>query len=468
MRLQFFGAARTVTGSMHLLEVGGKKILLDCGLFQGRRKEAFEVNRQFPFDPKEIHAVVLSHAHIDHIGNLPTLVKGGFRGKVYSTAATRDLASIMLLDSAHIQEQDVKYVNRMRSSEHRKLFEPLYRKEDALETLNRFIAVGFTMSFEPAPGITCEYRFAGHMLGAAIVVLDLEEAGVQRRLLFSGDIGRKDVPILRDPQTAPGVDYVIMESTYGDRLHDVVNDATRDHLLESVEKTLERGGKVIVPAFAVGRSQELLYHLNKLANERKLSYAPVYLDSPMAINATDVFLMHPECFDSELLDSIVREPDGDPFRFAGLRLTRSVEESKKINTTPGAAIVISASGMCESGRILHHLRNHIENPDNMILFVGFQAEHTLGRRIVEGAEEVSIYGERRRVRAKVKKVEGLSGHADRNGLLEWARAVRRDGPVKHIFLVHGEDNAQKPLREALLNDGAAAVDAPSKGQKFDL
>lgn len=468
MRLQFFGAAQTVTGSMHLLEVGGKKILLDCGLYQGRRKEAYEVNRNFPFDPKDIHAVVMSHAHIDHIGNLPTLVKNGFAGRVYATAATRDLASIMLLDSAHIQEQDVQYVNRQRGNEHRKLFEPLYRKDDAVETLNRFISISYTMSFEPAPGIRAEYRFAGHMLGAAIVVLDMEEAGVSRRLIFSGDIGRKDVPILRDPQTAPGADYVIMESTYGDRLHEMVNDTTRDHVLETVGRTLERGGKVIIPAFAVGRAQELLYHLNQLSNERKLGYAPVYLDSPMAINATDVFLMHPECFDSELLDSIMREPDGDPFRFAGLRLTRAVEDSKKINTTPGPAIVISASGMCESGRILHHLKNHIENPDNMVLFVGYQAEHTLGRRIVDGADEVSIFGERRRVRAKIKKIEGLSGHADRNGLLEWARRVRHDGQVRQFFLVHGEESAQKMLRGAMLAEGFGPVEIPARGQSFTL
>lgn len=468
MRLQFWGAAQTVTGSMHLLEVGGKKILLDCGLFQGRRKEAYEINRVLPFNPAEIHAVVLSHAHIDHIGNLPTLVRNGFRGKIYATAATRDLASIMLLDSAHIQESDVKFVNKHRFAEQRKLFEPLYYKKDAVETLSRFVSVGYTMDFEPAPGIHVHYRFAGHMLGAAVVVLDLQEGDVKKRLIFSGDIGRKDVPILRDPQTAPGADYVIMESTYGDRLHEAINNDTRDHVLETVKQTLDRGGKVIIPAFAVGRTQELLYHLNQLWNERRLGDATVYVDSPMAINATDVFRMHPECFDSEMLDALIKEPDRDPFMFPRLRLSRTAEDSKQINTLQGPAVIISASGMCESGRILHHLQHHIENPANMVLFVGYQAEHTLGRRIADGAREVSIYGERKQVRAAVRKIEGLSGHADKNGLLEWARETRNAGQVKTFFLVHGEAIAQKPLQIALLAEGAAAVEIPARGQAFTL
>ncbi len=467
MKLQFWGAARTVTGSMHLVEVNGHRLLLDCGLFQGRRKEAFERNRKMPIDPRSIDAVILSHAHIDHSGNLPTLARNGFDGCIYSTSATRDLCTYMLLDSAHIQENDVKYVNRRRRRKKQTPFEPLYTKDDAIEILQRFHSVDYDHPFHPVPGVEVRFRDAGHILGSAIVVLDANEGGHRSRLVFSGDIGRKGLPILRNPQTAERADYVIMESTYGQRLHEAEGNPT-ELLRRTIAPLVESRGKLLIPAFAVGRTQEIVYRLNQLWNEKALPSVDVFVDSPLAINATEVFRLHPECYDREYQEVMMNEADRDPLGFERLQYVRSTEESIRLNDLDKPAVIIAASGMCEGGRILHHLRNHAVEKNTTVLFVSFQAEHTLGRRILERRNPVSIYGEKYHIRARIEKAEGYSAHADRNGLLRWARKTQEEGNVKHIFLVHGELDSAEALAEGLREQGAPDVTIPDRGDTFEL
>ncbi len=467
MNLQFWGAAQTVTGSMHLVEVGGRKLLLDCGLYQGRRKEAFERNRQLPFDAAEIDAVVLSHAHIDHSGNLPSLVGAGFTGSIFSTSATRDLCAYMLVDSAHIQENDVRYVNKRRKKQGKKLFEPLYTKADAVETLTRFQTVDYDRSFEPIPGVVIRFRDAGHILGSAVVVLDAKENGRNSRLVFSGDIGRKGLPILRDPQVVEGADYVIMESTYGDRLHDTSGDAS-DVLRESVAETIDRNGILMIPAFAVGRTQEIVYRMNEMCGNGELPEVDFFVDSPLAVNATDVFRLHPECWDRDYVEMALSESDRDPLSFSRLSYLRAAEESIKLNERKEPAVIIAASGMCEGGRVLHHLKHHATRRESMVLFVSFQAAHTLGRRILEGKNPVSIYGVETDMRAEIREAGGYSAHADRKGLLRWASRVQSDGDVKHIFLVHGEQEGMTALAAGLEEQGASGVKMPVRGEKFSL
>lgn len=467
MRLQFWGAAQTVTGSMHLLEVGGRQILLDCGLYQGRRKEAFERNRKLPFDAAEIDAVILSHAHIDHSGNLPSLVKSGFSGSIYATSATRDLCAYMLVDSAHLQENDVRFVNKRRRKQGKNPFEPLYTKEDAVATLGRFHTVSYDHSFDPVPGVRAYFRDAGHILGSALVVLDLEEKGRKRRLVFSGDIGRRGLPILRDPQTAEGADFVIMEGTYGDRLHETSGDA-KELLRSTIAEIVERNGKLLIPAFAVGRTQEIVYRLNQLWEADTLPRVDVFVDSPLAVNATEVFRLHPECYDSAYAAELQTDADHDLLAFSGLRYLRRAEESMKLNDREGPAVIIAASGMCEGGRILHHLRHHATEPASVVLFVSFQAEHTLGRKILQGKNPVSIYGEEYEIRATVRRAEGYSAHADRDGLLRWAARVQEASDVRRIFLVHGEEDNLSALAARLRDQGAADVKIPQRGEKFEL
>ena len=467
MEVQFWGAAREVPGSMHLLNVGGRRILLDCGLYQGRRKHAFERNRDFPFEPSSIDAVVLSHAHIDHCGNLPTLVKAGFKGKIYATPATRDLCRHMLVDSAHIQKSDVRYVNRRRKRQGKRPFEPLYLIGDARKALARFRPVHYGRVFEPAPGVRATFIDAGHILGSASVVLDLTEGSRTRRLVFSGDIGRKGLPILRDPQIASGADYVIMESTYGNREHEPPSRA-RDYLREFAESTHASGGKLLVPSFALGRTQEVVYRLNQLWEDGELPAMDVFVDSPLAINVTEVYSAHPECYDREMLDTMATDSDGDPLGFRRLRYVRSAQESKALNTRKGPAIIIAASGMCEGGRILHHLRNHVGNPSTTVLFVGYQAQHTLGRRLLEGNEEVRVLGAPVEVRARIERADAYSAHADRTGLLGWAEAVRDRGQVSRYFLVHGEEDSAEALAKDLRSAGTAAVEVPERGSAFEL
>lgn len=466
MKLQFWGAARTVTGSMHLLEVNGSKILLDCGLFQGRRAESYERNLNFRFDPAEIHALVLSHAHIDHSGNIPNLVKQGFSGSIYATPATRDLCAAMLMDSAHIQEQDVFYVNKKAAQRGEPLVEPLYTQSDAAASLRHFFSVPYDRATEVAPGVRIRFVDAGHMLGSAIVVIDISEGETARRLIFSGDLGRHGMAILRDPTFLDSADFLIMESTYGNRDHEPSEEA-RQKLRQIVNSTYRRGGKLLVPAFAVGRTQELVYSLHQLSDNRKIASLPIYVDSPLAVNVTQVYRLHPECYDEEIRRFMDGDEHNNPFGFDHLTYVRDVQASKSLNFLREPAVIIAASGMCEGGRILHHLKNNIEDPQTSVLFVGFQAENTLGRRIKDGNKEVKIFGEPFHVRAQVESIEGFSAHADRSGLLEWAGRLDRQR-LQHIFLVHGELEAAAALAQYLEADGHRQVTVPERGQTFDL
>jgi len=467
MEVQFWGAARTVTGSMHLIKVNGYNILLDCGLYQGRRKEAFERNRNLPFEATEIDALILSHAHIDHTGNVPTLVKQGYSGPIWATPATRDLCATMLADSAHIQESDVAYVNKRRLKRGQKPFEPLYRQEDALKSLELFQTISYNRPFGVAPGVQVHFQEGGHMLGSASVTLDIEEEGQQKRLVFSGDIGRKHLPILRDPAPVQGADYVIMESTYGQRYHEPMDQALST-LKELVLDIVDNKGKLIVPAFAVGRTQELVYALHVLTDQGEIPNIDIFVDSPLAVNATEIFRLHPEVYDRETRDFLAESHSRDPFGFEQVSYVREVRDSKALNDLTHPAVIISTSGMCEAGRILHHLKNNIGDPRNIILFVGYQAEHTLGRKILEGQAVVPIFGDDYPVKAKVMKLNGYSAHADHNGLLNWLKAAQEGAKLKKLFLVHGEPENALALAKAARQQGVPEAHVPERGAIYDL
>lgn len=447
MKITFHGAAQTVTGSQHLVEVNGYKILLDCGIYQGRRKLAFQRNRNLPFDPRSIDAVVLSHAHIDHAGNIPSLVKNGYTGPIYATHATRDLCATMLPDSGHIQEQDAKWVNK-KLKEGEDPVEPLYTQDDALNSLKNFVSISYGRTTGILEGIDLTLLDAGHMLGSASVILDLDDhdAGRDIRLVFSGDIGRKGLPILKDPTILDYADVVIMESTYGDRLHEPIGETDRI-LRDVIQQIVTNKGVLVVPAFAVGRTQQLVYELQKMYSAGELPRLPIFVDSPLAINATSVFRQHPEVFDRETLDYMLRYDDDDPFGFDLLSYTRKVEDSKALNTMDGPFIVISASGMAEAGRILHHLKNRIEDSRNVILVTGWQAPNTLGRRLVDGVTPVRIFGQEYDVRAEVQTLNALSGHADSDELVGWIAGM--DKRPRRIYLVHGESEQATALQQRL-------------------
>ncbi len=467
MKLQFWGAAQTVTGSMHLLQVNGYNILLDCGLYQGRRKKAFEINRTFPFDPTKIDAVILSHAHIDHAGNVPSLVSKGYRGPIWATPATRDLSAIMLQDSAYIQENDVIYVNKRRKKQGQKPFEPLYTKFDVFESLNLFQSIGYNRPFEVVPGVKAHYREIGHMLGSASVSLDTDEYGQFKRVVYSGDVGRHNLPILRDPALVESVDFMIMESTYGQRFHETPDQA-RATLKRAVLDTHKKQSKLIIPSFAVGRTQEIVYALHELIINNEIPKIDIFVDSPLAVNATEIFRLHPELYDRNTQDFLDEINSRDPFGFDSITYVRDVENSKALNNLDRPAIIISASGMCEAGRILHHLKNNITNPHNTILFVGYQAEHTLGRKILERHSIVPILGEEYTVKARVIKIDGYSTHADHNGLLDWLKAAQTRSDLKKLFLVHGELEGARALANAARMQGVPEVYVPERGQAFKL
>ena len=465
MEIQFLGAARTVTGSMHLLRVNGSQILLDCGLFQGRREESRERNKKLPFEPGGIDVLALSHAHIDHSGNIPTLVKEGFKGSILTTSPTRDLCSAMLRDAGHIQEEDAEYVNKKRDRQGLPPVEPLYTVEDATQSLTHFVSVSYGRPMSLAPGVTVTFCDAGHILGSSVVVLDVEETGSKKRILFSGDLGRKGVPILRDPQVVEGVDYLIIESTYGDRLHDPV-ELMDEELREVILSTYRQGGKVIVPAFAVGRTQDLVYALHRLVRAQRLPDLPIYVDSPLAVNVTEVFRLHPECYDQETRTFMEAGNGLDPFGFGRLNYVRSVEQSKDLNFLREPAIIISASGMAEAGRILHHLKNNIEDRRNTILIVSWQAPHTLGRRLADREQRVKIFGEVYDRKAEVATIGGFSAHAGQDFLLDYCRAVQ--GQVKEIFLVHGEPRPAGALAEKLKEAGMGMIRYPGMASTYEI
>ncbi len=463
MQLTFHGAVRTVTGSMHLIQCSGHRLLLDCGLFQGHRDEAYQRNSQFPFDPRSIDTVVLSHAHIDHCGNLPNLVKQGFRGHIVCTAATRDLAAVMLRDSARIQVADVDYVNVIRERNGEGPVEPLYTPEEAELAIRQLVGYAYDRPISLAAGVTVTLRDAGHILGSAISVLELSEAGRTVHLAFTGDLGRRNTPILKDPTVVTGMDYLVTESTYADQTHDDIAVAEAN-LAKLIDTTVARRGHVIIPAFAVGRTQEIVYALHRRLQASALADVPFYVDSPLAVDATDVFRLHPECFDADTAEFLRSKED--PFGFRRLHYVRDVAASKTLNNLKEPFVVISASGMCESGRVLHHLRHGIENPANTVILVSFQAENTLGRRLQDGEKKVRIFGEWYPVRAEIDVVSGFSAHADRNDLLWWAGQI---GPgLKEAFVVHGEVDTAESLAEGLRGIGVRQVNVPEPGDKVEL
>jgi len=464
MKIRFIGAVRTVTGSMHLVQVNGKKFLLDCGLYQGKRAESRERNENFLFDPPEIDFIILSHAHIDHSGNIPQIVKKGFSGKIFSTSATRDLASIMLVDSGHIHEKDAEYLNKKLKKRGEPPIQPLYTAKDAVQSLEHFVGLPYRKEIEISNGINLIFYDAGHLLGSAIVVLNIKENGRKIRLAFTGDLGRPYKPILRNPQLIGNVDFLITESTYGATIHEEM-ESVEERISQIVIKAYERSGKIIIPAFSVDRTQVLIYILHKLAMGNKIPKIPIFIDSPLAVNATEIYRLHPECFDDEMQKFLLSGQD--PFDFSQLHYINDVEESKKLNTYQKPCIIISASGMCETGRILHHLANNIENPRNIILIVGYMAHDTLGRKLKDGIEKVKIFGDEYRVRAEVISIDALSAHADRNELLAYISHIDRKH-IDGIFVVHGEEEQSFALADGLREIGFENVIVPEQGQEFEI
>ncbi|MEK7404559.1 MAG: MBL fold metallo-hydrolase [Acidobacteriota bacterium] len=470
MKVTFWGAVGTVTGSMHELRVDGQRYLLDCGLYQGRRKEAQERNSNFPFRADSLDAVILSHAHIDHSGNLPSLVKNGFGGPIHTTPATADLCDPMLRDSAHLHEKDAEYLNK-RTRRRKALdsaapdgpIQPLYTVADAEATLPLFQRAPLRTPTPLDSGLTLETYDAGHILGSAAIVLSHQANGRRIRLAFSGDVGRRCLPITRDPDPLPPVDYLIVESTYGARLHKPPGIIT-EKLANVINRTCARGGKVIVPAFAVGRAQQLILMLHELADAGKIPPIPIFVDSPLAVEITGVFRKHAELFDEEARR--FSDAGQDPFGFGRLRFIKDVGESKALNDLRGPFVVISASGMCEAGRILHHLKNNIEDPHNTVLITGFQAVNTLGRKLVDKLPEVPIFGEPMRLRAEVETLNELSGHADQQELLSWMKPSAKS--LKRIFLVHGEPAQSEGLAKAIHERYGLEPVIPTRGQSFDL
>jgi len=465
MKIHFSGAAGEVTGSKHLITFGDKKILLDCGMFQGHRKEAAEKNREMLWDPKEVDAVILSHAHIDHSGMLPYLTKNGYKGPIYSTHATRDLCNYMLRDSAFIQEREIEWMKKRKKYRDMGVVEPLYTMDDAEAALKQFHAVNYEQSFVVTDGVVASFYDAGHILGSAVIHLVFydKEKKKHLRVGFTGDLGRRDLPILKNPQLIPETDILITETTYGNRLHSSIQTVEND-LAAVVNQVAKDGGKLIIPAFALERTQEIVYHLNLLNKKDLIPKIPIYVDSPLAGNVTEVFRSHMECYDKEIREEFVNNGD-NPFGFNELHYTRSVEESKSLNHKKGPMIIISASGMCEHGRILHHLKNNIEDAKNVVLIVGYQAANTLGRKLVEGQKEVNIFGEPHRVRAGVYVMDAFSAHADRSDLLDYIGKVEG---LKKLFLVHGEETQLNAFKGALSENGFDNVYIPKLGEEVDI
>ncbi|MEW6230696.1 MAG: MBL fold metallo-hydrolase [Chloroflexota bacterium] len=463
MKITFWGAARTVTGSIHLLETADKRILLDCGLFQGHRAESIERNTRFPFRPDSIDLLILSHAHIDHSGNIPNLVSQGFDKDILCTSATADLATAVLRDSGHIQEADAEYVSFRRSKGGLPPVEPLYTVADVERALPLFKGVPYGQWVNLGNAGRLTFLDAGHILGSAIVLLEHTQDRKTVRLAFTGDLGRKNLPIIRDPVPLKDADYLIIESTYGDRLHGSIEE-TADDLQRVINETFERRGKVLVPAFSVGRTQEIVLTLHSLREAGKMPGLPIYVDSPLALEATEVFRRHPECFDPETGGYIARHED--PFGFKKLHYIRDSQESKSLNSLKEPCIIISGSGMCEAGRIRHHLVHNVGDPRNTVLIVSFQAENTLGRRLIDGEKIVRIFGEEYEVRARVEAINGFSAHADRNDLLGWIS--RTKDSLKGVYVVHGEEGPARALAQGIQELGVRNILVPERGETVSL
>lgn len=461
--IQFLGGVKEVTGSMHLLEIEGKKFLIDCGFFQGRREESKKRNENFPFDPKSIDTLILSHAHIDHCGNIPNLVKKGFKGNIYSTIATRNLCALMLKDSAHIQEQDAEYINKKHHLEYMLPVKPLYNIWDVGESMKLFIGIPYGHSMQLSENLTLTFFDAGHILGSALTVLDIKYKGKNTRLGYIVDLGRKGLPILSDPVVVRGLDIVMIESTYGNRLHDKIEEGENE-LRDIVNRTSGRGGKVLIPAFALERTQEVLYFLHRLIGKKQIPSLPVYVDSPLSVNATEVFRLHAEYFDKETQEMLAK--GGDPFSFEGLYYIRRIEDSKAIQSDRQPMIIISASGMCETGRILHHLKNNIEDPRSSIVIISFMAQNTLGRKILEHQPQVRIFGKEYELRAEIATLNSFSAHADQKELLEYALNVMEKDP--QFFVVHGEETQSQALVNKMKELGIQKVLIPERKTVLDL
>jgi metallo-beta-lactamase family protein len=467
VELTFVGAAGEVTGSCHLLETPAGRIAIDCGMFQGHRREAAEKNRHFPVESEDVYAVVLGHAHIDHSGRLPLLHQKGFKGNIYSTGATRDLCAIMLRDSAHIQEMDARYINRKRAKHGDKPVPPLYAADDAIKVLRHFVTVGYHRRFLPLPDVTATFYDAGHILGSAVTRFDVHTNGDVFSVGYAADLGRAAMPILRDPEPlikdGKKLDALVIESTYGGRHHDPPEDMEAE-LEGLVNRVVKRGGKLVIPAFSVGRTQNILYYLHSLFAAGRIPSVPVHVDSPLSINATDVFRMHPECYDEQAREFL--EEEGSVFTHRSINYAMSVEQSKALNKLQEPAIIISASGMCEAGRILHHLKNTVTHEKNAIAIVGFMAEHTLGRRLVERRDEIKIFGQVFPVNCEVATLNGFSAHADHDGIVEYVEQTC--SPDTQIFQVHGEEDALGELSDAFAERGFKHVTAATPGMKVAL
>jgi metallo-beta-lactamase family protein len=462
LSITFHGAAHTTTGSMHLVEANGLRILLDCGLYQGHRKESFERNRNLPFNPAKIDVVILSHAHLDHSGNLPTLVKHGFRGRVICTRPTAELCNILLRDSAFLQAQDVNFVNKKRRAQGQKLFELLYDIPDVDRLMQQLQPEPLHRKIPLGNDVALTLNEAGHILGSAIVQLDVRSPqGPSQRLVFTGDLGQGAQPLIRDPEKVEGANVLLIESTYADRDHPSGDDVL-GRLKGFIEDIHHQKSRLIIPAFSVGRTQHILYALNTLAEQRRIPLTPVYVDSPLASQATAIYARHPECYNEDAAE-MLRNGD-DPLKFPGLQFTHSVQESMALNNKQGPVVIISASGMCEGGRIVHHLRNSITDPRNIILIVGFQAENTLGRRIIEHQPVIRIFGDELPLNARVHSINALSAHADRRGLMAWFDAVHSKA-LKHTFAVHGDEAQVDAMAGLLESHGAQGVLAPRPGQR---
>lgn len=462
MKIQFCGAARTVTGSSHLLILeDGYKILLDCGLFQGQDAYKNESNNGFLFNPADINCLILSHAHIDHAGRIPKLVAEGFKGRIVTTTATVDLANIMLRDSAHIQEKDTQYFNKKRAKKNLEPLVPLYTVEQAEKSLKQFVSINYEEWYPVREGVQVLFRDNGHILGSGSVNLKIQEGDRELKIAFTGDIGRPNRPILKDPIHMNDADIVISESTYGGRIHESFPDDTEHFYKVIKECCIDRKGKIIIPAFSIGRTQEIVYMLDKLHHERNLDYIPVFVDSPLSTNATEIYRRHPECFDEEINNYLKSDPN--PFGFNNLQYITEVEESKALNTREGAAIIISASGMAEAGRVVHHIANNIGNERNTILMVGYCAQGSLGARIRNGEKNLKLFGEEIKVKAHVEIMDSFSAHGDQKEMLDFLDNLNRS-QLQRLYLVHGDyEEGQLPFKKCLENKGFQNVLIPEKG-----
>ncbi len=459
-----YGAAREVTGSKHVFKVDGRNYLIDCGMFQGRREDTYKRNRVLPFDPASLSATILSHGHFDHCGNLPSLTRLGYEGNIYSTPATRDIANLIMMDSAHIMAKDYEWLRKKEAG--KIAYQPIYEERDVLRTVDQFMTVGYNREFPLDGELSCKFIDAGHILGSSAVVFSLKsEEGHEVRVAFTGDLGRPGMPILRDPDPLPAVDYVICEGTYGNRLHDPIEDA-QEQLGEVIRSTAAKGGRVIIPSFAVGRTQELVYFLHLLKDEGRIPDIDIFVDSPMAVNATGIFRVHQECYDEETHRAFL-EHHKNPFGFERLHYVTDVSESKAINNRTDPCIIISSSGMCEAGRILHHLKNNISDPRNTVLVVGFMAENTLGRAIAERKPEVSIFGNKLPLKARVKILNTFSAHADYRDITNYLNAADKQR-LKKVFLVHGESDALTHLKGELERNGIEKVEIVEPEKEYSL